>query len=240
MSKKKQTNNTIGLDEELSKSAAFLERHMKTILIALAAVVILVVLGMFWKHHSAQKDQEAATKLGAVMNVYSSAMSQVAQGVGDTGTEVWDAALNGDGVTNPGFLKVIKDYGSTKSGNLAKLYAGICYAHKGDTDQAIKMLEDYKQGDDEMVSPLSLAALGNLYIAKGDQQKGIDYLLKAAKKGANDAVAPVCLLQAGEAYEAMGKADEALKLYEQIKSDYTTCALTSSGEINKYIERVKK
>jgi len=35
-------------------------------------------------------------------------------------------AMNGDG-TNPGFIQIIDEYGSTKSGNLARYYLGICY-----------------------------------------------------------------------------------------------------------------
>src|SRR6186713_1329518 len=51
-------------------------------------------------------------------------------------------ALNGDNV-NPGFLKIISKYGSTKSGKLATFYAGSCYLKLGDYNNAVKNLKEF-------------------------------------------------------------------------------------------------
>ena len=45
--------------------------------------------------------------------------------------------MNGDG-TNPGFIQILDQYGSTKSGNLAKYYLGICYLKTGDFRHVLK------------------------------------------------------------------------------------------------------
>ena len=47
-----------------------------------------------------------------------------------------------------------------------------------------------------MVSPSAIAALGDLYVQKGDNEKGINAFIKAADKANNDAVSPVFLLKA--------------------------------------------
>ena len=150
----------------------------------------------------------------------------------------FEQALNGDGANDLGFLKVIDKYSGTKTANLAKLYAAICYANTDKVAEAIKMFEDFDARDDQMVSPAALAALGNCYVKNGDSQKGAETLVKAAQKADNDAVSPLALRQAGEIYESLNQPEKALELYQQIKDKYFRSPL--AGEIDKYIERVSK
>jgi tetratricopeptide (TPR) repeat protein len=121
---------------------------------------------------------------------------------------------------------------------LAKLYAGLAYAKTDKVDEAIKMLESFSTQDDEMVSPAAIAALGNLYVQKGDNEKGLKTLLKAAEEADNDAVSPVFLLQAGEIYESLGQNDKAVELYNKIKKQYFRSPLAQ--EMDMYIERATK
>lgn len=226
MAKNKQTkkNEAIALDVQLSKGEAFIEKNLKKILIVLAAAIVVVAGIFIWRNHQQKQNAEAADLL---------AKSQVA-----FAQEQYEQALNGDGAQSMGFLKIIDEYGSTNAGNLAKAYAGICYAELNKVDDAIKMLESFSTKDDQMVSPSAIAALGNCYVKKGDTQKGIDLLLKAAKTADNDAVTPVFLLQAGQLYESLNQQDKALELYQQIKDKYFRSPL--SAEIDKYIERATK
>ncbi len=55
-----------------------------------------------------------------------------------------ERALQGDG-QHPGFIKVIRDYGGTKTANLSHYYAGMCYLRMGNYKNAIKQLEDFKR-----------------------------------------------------------------------------------------------
>ena len=223
---KKASNDVIGLDVQLSKSEAFIEKHLKLIL-AILAVVVIVVSGIFiYRHYMSNQTAEANEAIAASQTAF--------------GMEQYEQALNGDGVKEKGFLKIIDEYSGTSTANLAKAYAGLCYANMDKVDEAIKMLESFNPQDDQMISPSAIAALGNCYVKKGDNQKGAEMLVKAAKAANNDAVSPIFLLQAGEVYEELGNPDKALELYKEIKDKYFRSSLTSSGEINKYIERVSK
>ena len=221
---KKASNEAIGLDVQLSKSEAFIEKHLKLIL-AILAVIIIVVSGIFlYRHYKANQTAEANEAIAASQNAF--------------GMEQYEQALNGDGVQEKGFLKIIDEYSGTSTANLAKAYAGLCYLNLDKLDEAIKMLESFDPQDDQMISPSAIAALGNCYVKKGDNQKGAETLVKAANKANNDAVSPVFLLQAGEVYEELGNTDKALELYKEIKDKYFRSPL--SAEIDKYIERVSK
>ena len=221
---KKASNDAIGLDVQLSKSEAFIEKHLKLIL-AILAVIIIVVSGIFlYRHYKANQTAEANEAIAASQNAF--------------GMEQYEQALNGDGVQEKGFLKIIDEYSGTSTANLAKAYAGLCYLNLDKLDEAIKMLESFDPQDDQMISPSAIAALGNCYVKKGENEKGAETLVKAANKANNDAVSPVFLLQAGEVYEELGNTDKALELYKEIKDKYINSPL--NAEMDKYIERVSK
>ena len=222
--KKNQQPEALGLDIQLSKSEAFIEKNLKTILLIIIAIVMIVAAWFIWRNHMAKVELRAENAI---------AKSQVA-----LASEQFDQALNGDGAAEMGFLRIIDEYSGTKTANLAKLYAAVCYAKTGKTDEAIKYFEDFDRQDDQMVSPASLAALGNCYIQKGENEKGAKTLIEAANKADNDAISPICLLQAGEVYESLGQNDKAVELYKQIKEKYFRSAL--ANDIDKYIERASK
>jgi tetratricopeptide (TPR) repeat protein len=147
---------------------------------------------------------------------------------------LFEKALNGDSI-NAGFLAIANDY-SGKAANVANLYAGICQARLGNMEEAAKYIDKF-DGDDQMVAPTAIAALGNIKASLGQLDEAVSILKKAAAKADNIALSPQFLIQAGEILESQGKKDEALKLYEQIRDEYQEWVRYNS--IDNYIERVK-
>lgn len=224
MAKKEQKiEEPIALDVQLNKSGAFIEKNWKKIAVILGAIIVAVTGFYIYKNLMADKEIEAQKAI---------AVAQVA-----FAQEQYDQALNGDG-NSKGFIKIIDEYSGTKTANIAKLYAGLSYAKVDSVSEAIKFLEDFSTQDDDIVSPAAIAALGNLYIQKGDNEKGIKTLIEAANKANNDAVSPVFLLQAGQVYESMNQNDKAVELYNKIKTVYYRSPI--SQDIDKYIERATK
>lgn len=224
MAKKEQKiEEPIALDVQLNKSGAFIEKNWKKIVVILGAIIVAVTGFYIYKNLMADKEIEAQKAI---------AVAQVA-----FAQEQYDQALNGDG-NSKGFIKIIDEYSGTKTANIAKLYAGLSYAKIDSVSEAIKFLEDFSTQDDDIVSPAAIAALGNLYIQKGDNEKGIKTLIEAANKANNDAVSPVFLLQAGQVYESMNQNDKAVELYNKIKTVYYRSPI--SQDIDKYIERATK
>ena len=127
------------------------------------------------------------------------------------------------------------DYSSTDAGNLANLYAGLCYAGLGKWNEAAKYLEEFDTQDDQMISPAAEGALGNAYAHLNQLDKAVTHLKNAAKNADNNSLSPTFLIQAGEILESQGKAAEALELYKQVKEKYVYSM--QSQTIDKYIER---
>jgi tetratricopeptide (TPR) repeat protein len=223
MSKKEQLVKEIENGHELDANAGLLMKNLKKVSIAVGAIVaVIVIVVLVNQYYIAPRNEKAATEIASAQMLFLSGE--------------YEKALNGDGV-NLGFLQVIEQYGSTPSGNIARLYAGLCYAHTEKAAEAIKYLEDYDDCGDMMVSNAAIAALGNCYAHVGETEKAANTLVKAAKQASNVTQSPLFYIQAGELFESLGKNAEALQCYETVKKEYSQSFL--SEDIDKYIERVK-
>ncbi len=129
-----------------------------------------------------------------------------------------DLALNGDG-SIAGFLTVIEKYGNTPSGNMAHFYVGNIYLQKMDFDNAIKHLEDFKPGTDE-VAGKTYENLGHAYAEKKDFKKAIEYYKKAAEISDNNLQSPTYYKWAGDLMAMEGDLKSALEMYRKIKKEY--------------------
>lgn len=217
-------------DDALNQKEALFLKHKKNIFIAIIVLIIIIAGYFCYKAYvSGPREQEASTSLAKGQEYFAN--------------QQFDKALKGDGTGYTGFLKIASDYSNTDAGNLANLYAGLCYANLDKWNDAVKCLDEFSTSDDMMISPASMAALGNAYAHVKQLDKAVEYLKKAAKmadskadNNTNNSLSPVFLIQAGEILESQGKKDEALSIYQDIKEKYVNAPV--SGEIDKYIERV--
>ncbi len=209
--------------EAQKEDKGLMQKNLKKAGICCVAVVVLILLGVGYNQFSKSRNAKAAVALYPCEQYFQA---------GDM-----DKALEGDGQDCIGLVQVAKKFGSTKSGNVAKLYAGLAYAQQDKMEDAKKYLEDFDAQDDEMISPASLLALGNVYVKLGDSEKGAATLVKAAKKADNNVISPLALVQAGEVYESLNQTDKALEQYELVKTQYRSSI--QGGDIDKYIERAK-
>lgn len=228
--------DALNVNDALSRSEAFVIKYKKQFLIGLAAIIILVGGGLLLKNYYFEPREAKAQTL-------------LTQGLQYMAQQDYDKALKGEGKF-PGYIKIASQYSFTDAANLAKLYAGLAYAHKGDTKNAIKYLEEWSPASDHSVSPAGIAALANCYAANKQEDKAVDTFKKAAKKADNAALSPLYLLEAGKLLEHQNKKEDALALYQQIKDDYPTSQLAmpqnsangtiGDAEIDRYIERASK
>lgn len=213
----------LNVEEAVSRSEAFINKNKKALVAAVVAVVVLVAAGLLVSTYViAPREKKAAEALFAGERYFQN---------GD-----YELALNGDQYEYAGFEAVASDFKGTKAANLAKAYAGISLAKLGRYEEAIPMLKAFT-GNDAMIAPSVVAALGNCYAHVGDEAQAAATLMKAARKADNNLLSPAYLIQAGQIYEKLGKKTDALKAYELIKDKYY--GSMQAMDIDKYIERVK-
>ena len=218
-----ENKNNMAMAQEGLAEESFIKKNLKTLCIG-AAFVALVLVGIWGANlYFNANNQKAAEALAPCEQLFQEGQ--------------YEKALNGDGAEIEGLLAVADKYGRTKSGNLAKLYAGLAYAQLENYEEAEKFLSDFDAKGDEMISPAAIAALANVQVQLNNNDKAVELFQKAAKKANNVVLSPLFLVQAAEILEADGKTEEALKLYEEVKNNYG--ASQQAQEIDKYIERAK-
>ncbi len=219
--KKKDSSKELEVEEIVSKSEQFIENNSKKIIYGIIALALIVgaVLGV--KHGyliPQEKKAEAAMFKGELY----------------FGKDSFNLALNGNGADYEGFEAIIKQYGNTASGNLAKAYAGICYYKIGNNEKAMELLKSFN-GNDQMVSPAIIGLIGDCLVNMGNIKESIHYFEKAAQKADNEVVSPIYLKKAGLAYENLKQYSEAIKAYTAIKEKYYNSM--EASDIDKYITR---
>lgn len=220
--------------ESLNIHEAFFLKYKKAIIIAVVAVIVIIA-GVFGyiSQISGPREDKASTMLGKGQTYFNN--------------EMYEQALNGDGAGYVGFAKIASEYSSTDAGNLANLYAGLCYANLGKWAEAEKSLDAFSSKGDEMISPAAQAALGDAYAHLNKLDDAVAAFKKAASMAdsksdddANNSLSPAFLIKAGEILESQeggNKKADALSIYQDIKKKYVNSMLVQSGEIDKYIER---
>jgi tetratricopeptide (TPR) repeat protein len=129
-------------------------------------------------------------------------------------------------------LAIIDEYGMTKTANLAKAYAGICYKAIGDYETAISYLKKF-DADDMALSPALKGAIGDCYLELGEKEKAISFFQKAIASN-NDVISPIYLQRTGLVYLSMGDNKKAVSAFEEIKNKYASSQL--AADIDKYIQ----
>ena len=217
------------MNETLNAKEALFLKHRKNISIAIVVIILLVAGVICYNTYvSGPREQEASTALAKGQDYFAN--------------QQYDKALKGDGAGYAGFLSIASDYSNTDAGNLANLYAGLCYANMDKWNEAVQYLDGFSTSDDQMISPAAMAALGNAYAHLKQLDKAVECLKKAANMAdseamdkTNNSISPVFLIQAGEILKSQNKKDEALKIYQDIKTKYVNAPIAQ--EIDKYIER---
>jgi len=217
--------NALGFEETLNLGEAFFLKYRNAIIGTVVAVVAIVAGIILYKTYVVEpREQRASTALAKGQEYFQQ--------------QQFELALNGDSLGYAGFLAIADDQSSTAAGNLANLYAGLCYANLEKWQEAAECLEDYDGADDQMVSPAALGALGNVYAHLDNLDRAVSTLKKAAEKADNNSLSPTFLIQAGQILESQGKKEEALKLYKQIKEKYFQSMQYQTIDV--YIERVSE
>ncbi len=144
-------------------------------------------------------------------------------------------ALNGDAV-NAGFVKIISRYSGTKAADLASFYAGSCYLKLGDFNNAVKYLKDYKTAAVQ-VQAKAYGLLGDAYSELNKKEDAAEQYKKAGTYFDQDEIiSPEYLFRAGYLYESMGRNQDAIAMYQIIKSKYP--ASPRGFDIDRYLARL--
>lgn len=212
----------VDVQETISKAERYIEENKKSLSIIGGAIVVLVGGYFAWtKLYLAPLEEEAQGQMYMAEKYFEK--------------DSLNKAINGDGQFL-GFKEIVDQYGLTSSGNLAHMYLGLCYLHTGKYEDAVSELKEY-DGKDMMLAPISIGAIGDAYSELGKNDDAIDQYIKASKENKNNFTTPIYLMKAATLYESQGKYADAIKIYEQLKTDFPEAR--EGRDVEKYISRAK-
>lgn len=182
------------------------EENKKKVYIGIAALVVIVAGIFLYVSNRNAKNEEAEVKLSAVISLYE-------QGK-------YPEAMNGDPAAGiMGLNAIVNEYGSTNSGETAKLYLGNCFFNLKDYDNALKQFDSYS-GSNDIVKSSCISGMGAIYEAKGDLKKAGEYYEKAANVNKGVVINQENLFYAIRAYTNAGDKESARRVFASLKEQY--------------------
>lgn len=191
-------------------------------LATIVGIAIIAILGLIvWNYQQEKKNKAAHSEMFQSVYYFEA---------GD-----YEKALQGDGIYS-GFLEIIKSYGFTKAANLARFYAGICYMHAANYEQAAEHLKQFSSKD-FLLQARAWSLIGDALVEQKNYTEATKYYLKAADYKPNEQFSPTYLVKAAIAYEAQQDYQNALKCYQKIVEKYSKSSLYTDAK--KYASRIE-
>ncbi|OUV76539.1 MAG: hypothetical protein CBC83_00315 [Flavobacteriales bacterium TMED123] len=220
----KQTDKTdkqfAQIEETLSKTEQYIEDNQKSLTLIVGVIIgIIAIYLSFNKFYLEPLEQEAHADMYMAEMYFQK--------------DSFNLALNGDG-QYLGFLDISDEYDLTNAGNLANYYAGLCFLHTAQYEDAIEYLSDFSS-EDIIFSALALGGIGDAYLELENNDKALKYYEEAAEHHYNDFITPRYLMKQAIVLEMDGNYQAALAIYNQIKEDYSKTQI--GQDIEKYIVR---
>ncbi len=213
------------VQEVYAPTQALFQKYQMPLLYVLGGIVVVALC--YWGYKAlvvAPKQQEAVAAMWHAQAMFEQ--------------DSFRMALENPGGGFDGFQALADKYSGTPAGSTAGYYAGICYLHLGDFDNAITYL-DKSSPDGSLLPAMRYGALGDAYSEKKDYGNALKYYDKAVDASDNEVLASYFLKKYAMLNEHEGNKEEALKAYERIRTDYPNQTSQDWREVEKYIYRVQ-
>ena len=221
---KKQADEVlVDIVEVRDQAQDYFEKHRKPILGIGGGLLLLIVGFLAYKFlFLAPRERQAS--------------EQITQAQKQFERDSFALALTNPGGGYEGFLNIIKNYGGTRTANLAHYYAGISYLNLGKFDAAVSYLEDFN-AKGSVMPIMKYGALGDAYSELKQMDKARNSYEKAVAQGPNDAVTPFYLKRLAMLCERDKDYAQAREYYEQIKEEFPNSL--EASDVEKYLARLE-
>ena len=185
-----------------------------------AIIIVFIVIYGYKNFYKEPRNQEAQNQLFIGEQYFEKGEFQL--------------ALNGSD-NYVGLISISEKYSNTKSGNLAKYYAGISHLKLGEFESAIQILDKYNS-EDKLLLSIAKAAIGDAFSELNQPQEAIEYYNKAIRIAPNKLTTPLFLIKCANLYEMEKQFNDAKECYLKIQSNFPESS--QAKNIEKYINKL--
>ncbi|MBN1301699.1 MAG: hypothetical protein JW995_10840 [Melioribacteraceae bacterium] len=219
--KKKLTKKQIKEDKLVTsyyQFQQFYEENQTKILIVVGAVAA-IILAVFWYTSKIEQENLSATaQLTKVIHLY------------EDGN--YAEAISGQPGTNIlGLQEIVREYGGTDQGEVARVYLANSLYATGKIDEAYEQYSKYS-GSNSLLAAAALAGKGACLENKQQFDEAADNYFKAYKMSESNPQNSDYLLLAVKNYVRAGNKSEAKNVMEILKSEYKNSQ--AANEVEKY------
>jgi TolA-binding protein len=184
-------------------------------------LIALVAAFFAYKYYNDSQEKEAQAQLfDAVFSFEADSLNKALKGQGG----------------NAGLLELADNYGGTKAGKLASLYAGVALMNQNKFTEAIDRLKAF-DANDQVLQAKTYALIGDCYVELGKNTEAVDYFSKASSTKENKLATPGYMIKLALAYSENKQAEKALETYTKLAEKYP--ASTEAVIAKKYKSRLE-
>ncbi len=237
MAENKELNQLEDSNIVIEKAKDFWAKYSKKIIYIGAAVILLSAGWMGYQKFIVEPNEQKANEMIFLAEKVFDQMATTS-----FSKDSVSIALNGgtlEGANVIGLLKVINTYGSTLAANRARYMVGASYLQLKEFDKSIKYLKDFEGHGADQVQSKAYLMLGHAYAEKNQTDEALSYYKKASSVNKKDeSVTPDALMIAASYAAKIGKTEDAIELFKNLKENYATYISVSNGDVEKQLARL--
>jgi tetratricopeptide (TPR) repeat protein len=214
----RQELKTDQVQEALSHGAEAVLSHKKGLILAIVAVAVVAGAIFGWRFYSQRQSVKAEAQFNNALVIYEAPVVGPGQPPQPNELTYSDATKKFQDAL-PQFQQVVKQYPSTRPGQLAKYYFALCQVHLGQNVQAISNLTEIENGSDRDFAAMARFELAQIYDQTGKTDQAVQLYNELLGNPSVLVPKPIVLLALAAHYRQSNPA-QAVKLYNEIKTEY--------------------
>jgi len=198
------------------KAVDFFDKNKKHVYTALTIAVIAIAGIILMVNKKKANNEIASIEVSKVQQVYNAGNFQ--------------QAINGDSLgSSKGLLYIVNEYGSTESGEMAKIMLANSYYNERDFDNAEKYYKEYSGGN-KILKVAAAAGLASVMEARNNYADAASQFEKTAEMDKENPFIDQYLFYAAKNYYRANDFDKSKKLFDKLKEDFPKSKFNQESE----------
>lgn len=192
--------------------------HQKQLWLYGGAVLAIILAVVGWRFYSQRQTVKAAAAFEEASKVFNARIRMINEPEQpgeltyvDEKNKFTDAAKK--------FEEVAQAYGSTRPGQMAQYYAGLCHERLAEYNQALEWFTKVQSGGDAELAALARLRTASIYAATGKNDEAVAAYQQLLANPTTMVPKPLVMLALADHYLRSNPA-EAEKLYNQIREEF--------------------
>lgn len=211
---------------EHGAEAVYSHSQAAAILVTVAVAAVLIYGG--WKFYNDRQTVLASAALDDAMKVYNAPIRQANVPI-ETGELTFPDTQTRSQAASPKFAAVADKFSSTNPGKLARYYEALTLLDLEKQNQALESLKKVVGGSDKELSAMAQYQMANIYARTGRADDAVKTYRAIAEAKSVLVPRPLVLIELADLL-SQSKPAEATTLYEQIKKEYPSSAVSERAD----------